>query len=319
MQMNKKFNKVLAGILIFVMTFADMAFIGKSAFVYAADVVLEKQNSKTTNSNVEFDAYFLTENNDKSYSTVKDVNDENVSINIALNVKNAGYLKDAQIELKDTQEKGLLNYKVKDKLEANDIIQSFEDNKLKLKLINNMAKEQIISIPIEYYQEEYTSLDKISKDTKLEFKAVYVDNKGKEININKEIVLNIGWKDDSNILVESTMEKYIPYNVEGKSGVILQTIVKVSSDKRNKILPVQETTIDIDAPKIDGVEVANVQVVAKSTMATDGKSNELVKFNTSNWNYDEKNKKINIKIQNDKKEDGGSIWLYKKTFYGVER
>lgn len=304
MQMNKKINKVLAGILIFVMTFADMAFIGKSAFVYAADVVLEKQNSKTTNSNVEFDAYFLTENNDKSYSTVKDVNDENVSINIALNVKNAGYLKDAQIEFKDTEEKGLLNYKVKDNLEANDIIQSFEDNKLKLKLINNMTKEQIISIPIEYYQEEYTSLDKISKDTKLEFKAVYVDNKGKEININKEIVLNVGWKDDSSILVESTMEKYIPYNVEGKSGVILQTIVKVSSDKRNKILPVQETTIDIDAPKIDGVEIANVQVVAKSTMATDGKSNELVKFNTSNWNYDEKNKKINIKIQNDKKEDG---------------
>lgn len=303
MQMNKKFNKVLAGILIFVMTFADMAFIGQSAFVYAADIVIEKQNSKTSNNNVEFDAYFLTENKEKTYSIVKDVNDENASINLSLNVKNAGYLKDAQIQFKATDEKNVLNYKIKDNIQANEIIQSFENNTLKLKLINNMANEQIINIPIEYYLEEYVKADKISKISKVVLTGTYVDAKGKDIHIEKELQINMGWKDERSITVESNIEKYIPYNIQEKSGVILQTIVKVSSDKRKNMLPVKETLVTIDAPKINGVEMSKVQVVAKSLEATNGKSNELVKFDSSNWEYDSKNNKINIKIQNIENEN----------------
>ena len=42
------------------------------------------------------------------------------------------------------------------------LVQSFENNKLKLKLINNKAEDNLINIPIEYNQEDYINLNKIS-------------------------------------------------------------------------------------------------------------------------------------------------------------
>ena len=103
---NKKFNKLLAGILIFTLTFANFAFVSKHSVTYAMGFIgdlADEIGSETGHKNVEFDAYFETEG-ENSHSVISDVNNSEISISLSLGVKKAGYLKDAKVEFKTKDE-----------------------------------------------------------------------------------------------------------------------------------------------------------------------------------------------------------------------
>ena len=66
--MYKKSKKIIATMLLMIITLANFSNVGIYASeVLAENVSLEKQNAKTNNSNVEFNAYFVSEEN-KIYS-----------------------------------------------------------------------------------------------------------------------------------------------------------------------------------------------------------------------------------------------------------
>ena len=80
------------------------------------EVVIEPVKEYYMNfENVEFEAYFGTEE-EKETSVISSVNTQDLSMNLKLGVKKAGYLKDGKIEILEAEEGNGLNFKVKEGL-----------------------------------------------------------------------------------------------------------------------------------------------------------------------------------------------------------
>ena len=291
---NKILEKLLAIILIFTLTFANFAFVTEA---YASSIAetLFGNKSETGHKNIGFEAYFGTEVNDET-SVVSDVNNEELVIGMKLNVLENGYLKDAQIAIVESEEGKGLNFELKEKEELDQYVQAVEDNVITLQQINSSEDDINFVIPIKYKNEAYVAEEKLSKDFLVVFSGIYVDNDGDEVEVSKEVKLNLSWKDSRDVRVETSVEKYIDFG----EGVILQTLVKVDNSTENNTLPVKESEITITAPNIEGKYPTNVYVVANSTLGTNGKNVGEVNFTEDNWSYNQEENKLTIKVVNEK-------------------
>lgn len=292
---NKILEKLLAIILIFTLTFTNFAFVSKA---YASSLmdVLFTGKSVTGHENIGFKAYFGTEENEDS-SVISDVNNEELAIGMKLNVSNNGYLKDAKIAIVETEEGAGLNFELKEKEELDLYVQGIEDNVISLQQINSQEEDINFVLPIKYKNEVYVAEENLSKDFLVAFSGVYVDNDGEENFVSRDIKLNLSWKDEREVKVETEVEKYIDFG----EGVILQTLVKVDNTTEDvNSLPVKESELSIVAPTIEGITPTNVYVVANSTLGTNGKNVGDVVFSEDNWEYNQEENKLNIKITNEK-------------------
>lgn len=294
---NKMSQKVLAGILVFTLTFANFAFTTEALATSILDTIFD-DNSTTGHQNVEFDAYFGAEE-EKSYSAISDVNAEEFAITLDLNVKDSGYLKDGKIAISAKEEGEKLNFKLEGEFEETETIQSVDEDVISLKQID-CNSEVVLSVPIAYQNEEYVNETKLSRDSKIVFSGVYVDKEGEEVELSKEIDINVFWKDDREVKTSSELTKYIRYTDGNKEGIILQTIVNVDSAVEGNSLPVKNSIITVEVPKIDNKQPSNMQVIAKSTAGTNGKSDERVEFGTGNWGYNAETNVLTISVANDK-------------------
>lgn len=292
---NKK--KFLAMVLIFTLTFSHFAIVTES-IATTNFISLFGTDSGTGNKNVEFEAYW-GEETEKSEAIASDVNNDNLDIQLQLGVYKSGYLKGAKVEIQAEEEQEL-NFEIKEenKVAESEYIQSLENNILMFNKVENSSEKMQISIPIEYKMEEYIKEEKLCSTFKVIFSGVYVDEKGKENEVMKEIPLTLAWKDEAEVKVETEISKYIPF---GKDGVILQTLIKVNRFQENKkSLPVKQTQLSVDVPKINDILPTEVMVGANSTAGTNGKNVGEVEFSKDNWDYDQEENKINIKLENKK-------------------
>ena len=62
--------------------------------------------------------------------------------------------------------------------------------------------------PIGYKNESYVNENKFSNDCLVKFSGIYVDDDGDEIEVSREIKLNVSWKDEREVKVETAVEKY---------------------------------------------------------------------------------------------------------------
>lgn len=291
---NKILEKLLAIILIFTLTFANFAFVSKA---YASSFVetLFGEKSETGHENIGFEAFFGTGELMES-SVISDVNNEELAIGMKLNVLKNGYLKDAKIAIVEAEEGNGLNFELKEKEELDLYVQAVEDNVITLQQINSQEEDINFVVPIKYKNETYVAEEKLSKDFVVAFSGIYVDNDGEEIEVSRDVKLNLSWIDSREVNVETSVEKYIDFG----EGVILQTLVKVNNSVEDNSLPVKESELTITAPSIDGVYPSNVYVVANSTLGTNGKNVGEVKFTDENWEYNQDENKLNIKVSNEK-------------------
>lgn len=287
-------KKMIAMLLIFTLTFADFAFVSK---VYAASILdgfKSEDQGDTGSANVEFDANFvIAEENSKKAKA--DVNSEDLNLRLALKVKENGYLKDAKILIgKDAE----ANFEVNlDGFENNDV-QTFEDDTVTLNQID-ANNEVIIQVPIFYDSQEYVDVDQISKSNIIRFEGVYVNNEAEEIKVSKDVELKLSWQDARESQISSEITKYITFESEEGMGVILQTLVRVDSKTDKNSIPLKSSNLEIEAPVINEVTASAINVVAKSTEAIDGKSNDEVSFTEENWKYDEETNILEIHKDNE--------------------
>ena len=305
-RMRKISIKFLACVLIVLLTCADFLFFGNYLISYAADKKndkLDKQTEATIHKNVKFDAYFGDDTN-KTHYNVSDVNDEDVAINLNIKVQEDGYLKNASIALKDENEKEDKNYTVVKIQDDAEIVQESSDNKISLRQINkdeNIELKLFISPKLD----EKISLDKLDGTTKIILNAVYVDGKGNETTIEKDVDLSIGWTGEYEIEASQKLIKYIPLDLNGTKKVLVQIELDTGlKNEENKILlPIESTNIDIDVPKFNGVLPEKIYVAANSTKATNGLDGENVKFDKNNWSYDNTTGKLNINVKNNEDDN----------------
>lgn len=285
--MQQKLIKVIAMLLTTTILYANSA----TVVSYAADnflsaKALENQGTSTTNENVEFDVYY-----DGGKHTVSaDVNAEDTKLNIALNVKKAGYLKDAVVDFSDT------NFKIA-KTEEPDNIQAVdaENKKISFNQINN-GENVTETINIALDKKDEISEDMFDRDNTIKFTGTYVNAKGEEVAVKKDIVVHTSWTaSTAKAKLDYEITKYIPYSANNVSKLITQG--KITSYVENSVLPIKNTNIEVNAPKINNKYPEAVTVVANSTNATNGDANGD-NFSKNNWSYDSTTGKITITVNN---------------------
>jgi len=285
--MQQKLIKVIAVLLTTTILYANSAVVVS----YAADnflsaKALENQGTSTTNENVEFDVYY-----DGGKHTVSaDVNAEDTKLNIALNVKKTGYIKDAVVDFSDT------NFKIA-KTEESDSIQAVdaENKKISFNQINN-GENVTETINIALDKKDEISEDMFDRDNTIKFTGTYVNAKGEEVAVKKDIVVHTSWTaSTAKAKLGYKITKYIPYSANNVSKLITQG--KITSYVENSVLPIKNTNIEVNAPKINNKYPETVTVVANSTNATNGDANGD-NFSKNNWSYDSTTGKITITVNN---------------------
>lgn len=265
---------VIAILLVLCFTFAN-CFTLFTTISLATGESLGKQVSESINDNVEYDAKLAKNDDTNGYELEGTINEENLSINMQVEIRKEGYLKNAKILIES--ENGLSFEFAEEKNEKYQI----EGNQISLSNIS--AGEKLdIKIPIKYKQRD--DIENLNKKINVKLIGTYVKGNGKESGISQNVVLKLIWHTNTEYTVTSELRKYIPYN----KGIILQTSVTSLLPEQNNYVEKEE--LQIDAINLNGYKIEKVIVSNKSE--EDLKETE--------WNYNKEKNKINIKIQNEK-------------------
>lgn len=282
--MSKLFEKLIAMILVLILTTANLFLIGGYAYALS-DSQLNEQDAKTNSKNVEFNAYL----DGDSHSQMFDINSDEAKINIRINVINAGYLENGIIEFQNS------NFKLKEGI-SNEYIQSIdiENNKIMLNKINN-GSDITIELPIEILKNDNVSTDYFDKETITKFIGNYVNGEGKEYSIEKEVINKVIWSTTAESELKAENTKFVPYSQNGNDGVLVQT--KVNSNIKDSVLPIKTTNIEIIAPTINDTKPTSATVIALKTEATNGQK-DGIEFNINNYTYSQEEGKVIINTSN---------------------
>lgn len=297
--MDKKIvTKILATILAFTLTFANVVLIGiYTQEVHAASVNLEEQDTAVAKANIEFDSYFLDEEEIKHS---KDINIRESTDKLYLKLKVAdGYLSNASIKIENA------NFKLANIEEELELVQSIdvENNIIMLNQIDK-GESVTLELPIIMNTDSDYNIENFNKVSSIILDGIYVNNKAKETRVSKTIEVSANITAEAEAKLTQEISKYVQFDVNGRKGVILQTSIK--SNLVDNILPVKQTEIEIEIPKINGVIPEKVSLSATSTEATNGKGEKVF---VSGRDYTYENGKVTLLIENEQKENGTISWM----------
>ena len=286
--MQQKIYKVIAALLAVTIMYASLL----PVISYAADSLLtaqelESQETSTNNKNVEFDVYY----DDDRHSRSIDIDSTDTKLNISLNVKEAGYLKDISVDFADA------NFLIADDNENADAIKNFDSANKRIEFNQiNSGNNVVKSINISADKQDQVDENMLSKDNSITFNGIYVNENGEEEKVSKTIVIHTGWKTDAGKAVVSYETiKYIPFVSNKGNKLIIQG--KINSGLETNILPIKSTQISLTAPQIENEYPESVTVIANNTLATNGDETGLY-FTQDNWTYDNQTGKIEINVNN---------------------
>ena len=301
--MQQKIIKTISALLAIVLLYANSA----AVVSYAVDELLtaqELENQKTTtnNSNVEFDVYY----EGGSHTGNLDITSDSNKLNLKLKVKDTGYLKDATVTFSDA------NFKISDDGTNSDRIKEFNSDASSIKFNQINAGEEVVkSLNLAIKQDNTVSQNIMNKDNKITLNATYVNSKGKEEQVAKDIMINTNWnlkaedKDKSKAVLNYEQLAFVPYEINNINKLIVQA--NITSKIEGVSLPIESTTIEVDAKKINNELPEEVIVMARKTYATNG-DGDGVSFTKANYNYDKTREKITINVANNADTVGNISW-----------
>ena len=302
-------TKFMASSLIVTLSCTNFLFCGNYLVSLAADNnELDKQTDATLSKNVKFDTYFEV-NGQKTHYKTADLNDETVELVISTHVQKEGYLKNATIDLKDENGENNINYTVTNIADPNAIVQSASENQLVLRQINAGDVVQV-KASLAAGVNSIANVEKLNSNNKLILKGLYVDGKGEETPIEKEIEINLGWSGKYEAQINQNLIKYIPLNQDGENKALISMQIETGLQEKKFMLPISKTSIEINVPIINGVRPESVTVNAISTQATNGQTSENLEFTEENYEYVDSEGKLKINVKNDKKEIGKDKDIY---------
>lgn len=292
--MQARLSKFIAAMLVVIILSAiSWPVVSYSAELFLSENELESQNTTSKDGSVNFDVQY--ENG--KHSAIIDQNKSDEKINIALSLKKDGYIKEATIDLSDT------NFEIS-QVKKSDKVQNFDAENKKITFGQMTSKEkiaeQIIITPI---NKEEVSKDNFNKDNHIKLTCTFVNTNLKETKVEQEIVIHTEWMAknvEANLNYEVT--KYIPYATENESNLIVQG--KITSNVKDYVLPVKNTKININVPKLAGEYPEKVTVIN----STEGTTEDI---NKNGVTYDENTGKLTIEDKNEV-ENGKIKWQKNK-------
>lgn len=288
--------KIIATLLALILTFTNFtllgSYIGRAS--YATDSELSVQNDATNSNNVKFETYFDANNKSLKEKTAN-INSEDTMLYISVNVRNEGYLKNAKVELVNT------NFAIK----GNESVKEFSLNTIET------DKGITVEIPIVAISNEKYNLGLLNMISQIKLIGEYIDNKGNVTDIETVKNVKVTWKTDEiteeNISLSQEVITNKTYTINGETKRIVQVLVK--SAVKDNIVPVKQTNIELSVPEV-GVAPEEVNVASYTTKATNGKTSiEFNDLQTSSWNYNKEEGKVSVEIKNPADESNNVSWV----------
>ena len=288
--LKKILEKVIAIILIMVLTSLNFIYLGSTVVSYAIGVLDDTTNSE----NVKFMAYFKTTDNQNVNVKEEKINEENIKLYLSVAVENNGYF-NGNIEFLDN------NFSLKN-IKKNEKINKIDGNKIVLNQI--IAGETAeLELGIEAKKGEVIDASLLNMESKIKLTGTYTNSNAKKIEIDAtktvQLILEDPYEKNEGAEIKAELITNKIYNIDGTNKRIIQ--VKVKSKLEGNKYPVKETKIEMGVP--EGTE--EVKVITIGTKATNGKGAE--EFTEDNWEYVKEEKKVRVKIEN-KEEDGKISW-----------
>lgn len=277
-------KKIIAIILIICLTISNWMILGS----YFISEVYAKEIEETRD--VIFDVRFLNKDliEDYSKSLKADINEQYV-INLIIENKNGGYLKNAYIEFESS------NYNVSRIVnEENEYIEKIEDKKILLNTIDKNNKMNINLLVSSPYTDK-TNVEQLNKESKIILNGIYVNSEGKESKVKKKIEVNVSWTSNYQLNITEEVNKFIKFNNNEKENILLQTSVSINLDKEQKI-PAKELNLSIE-PIVLNNNPEKIYVTHSNNGNLVSSNSEIEDFDKC-WKYDEKENKIFINIKN---------------------
>ena len=295
--MKQKTIKVISALLAIIILYANSAvLISYAANNFLTEQQIENQGTSTGNSNVEFDVYYAG----GAHTKTIDINTDDTKLNIDINVKNAGYLKNITVDFSDA------NFSIAQAQESSNV-KAF-DAEAKTVTFNQINNGTRVSEAINIFadKQDQVSKDMFAKDNEINLTATYVNSRGEEEQIQKTIIIHTGWNvEEATSTLNYEITKYIQYTANGINKLITQG--KITSGVENSVLPIKETNIQVTAPQINSQYPENVKVIANNTIATNGDESGI-DFTQNNWNYDSTTGKVTITTNNNPDTNGNISW-----------
>lgn len=272
-------NKVIAIIVVMLLTMSDFLFVGASTVSYAIN------NAKTNSANVEFSTYFLNEAGEKVEKIEEDINKGDLYLYVDVTVKNEGYF-NGSVTFNNN------NFNVKPEVMSNDIAE-ISGNKVTLKQIN-AGTTTTIKLGVEAIKNNTINIQDLNRKTNVVLEGQYINSKNveksKKVDIKGNNSVEVNWVSNPNTANELTSKVLTNnvYTVNGEEKKVLQILINNKITNNN--YPVKNTTIDLTVPE----NVKDVSVHSRTNSAT----NSGVEFSNKNYNYNKAKNTLTINVEN---------------------
>ena len=278
---NKVVKAIIAIILIVTLTIADFLVLTVNAVTYAIEVI-----STTNNNNVEFLAYFVTEEGEKVTKQDAKMNVEDLKLKLEVSVNNEGYF-NGKVTLKES------NFKLKSD-SYSDGISKIEGNTIYLNQV--IAGETIVAeIGIEPIKQEDYSLEMLDMESRLLLEGEYASKERKDIDIKAERRVELKLEnpyEEQNAQLSSQIVTNKVYKIGEEEKRIVQLLI--TSALNGNGYPIKDTTIEVEVPN----EVEEVKVTSRGTKATNANSVDIEEAD-----YKLEGNKLIITIANNEKDE----------------
>ena len=170
------------------------------------------------------------------------------------------------------------------------------ENEIVLKNIIDSTK---IFIEVAYKQSDNIDPKDLYSEIEVVLEGNYINKKLETIDVTRKQELVLGWEYSKEIQVTSDFVKVSPFTVGENYGTIVENIITVSRNiEESNYLPIKETNIKIEIPKINDKLPIAVNVSANKLMATVGKELTGREFTKDNWSFDAESGILEIDISN---------------------
>lgn len=253
----KLLQKAIAILLVMILTMTNFIVLGSNIAIAANE---EDQSLETNNKNIEFGAYFKEENSKKVSSLNVKNSDLEKTLFLYLNVKNEGYIKNAEIKLKNT------NFQIVDA--KSPYINLVSRDKIVLSQIN-AGRPIELEVKIKFDRSDVLDLSLLNAKTNVEFEAIYKDKSERDTQVkaNKTVSLNLI---NDNSVLETSLELITNkiLTISGEEKRVIQ--LSLNTGLKENDYPVKEIIGQVAIPAIDG-KLPDVSGLINLNSMTNGK------------------------------------------------
>lgn len=313
----KMLQKIIALFLVMILTMTNFIMLGSNIAIAASETT-QGQSFDTNNKNIEFGAYFKNEKGEQMSSFDIKSSGLETSLFLYLNVKNEGYISNAQIKLENA------NFDIKEAV--NSYINSINGNTITLNQIN-AGRPVEIELKIRFKRNDAFDLSLLNAQTNISLEAIYRDSSERDIQVRATRVVDLNLVSD-NSLIDTSLEIITNkvLSISGENKRVIQ--LSLNLGLKDNDYPVKEITGQVEILAIDG-KMPQVSGAINLNSMTNGEykySNGIFEFSFKNtatddnliwWKEAGKENLIitciydeNVKIENNIAKTNATLTLY---------